>query len=174
MLALSRGRKEGGKVLSNQRARAILHRDLHLFRGIDCATDSFKTSTDVPVSKTLGMLKKECEGFLMLLRPKLYVMFSKDRQKEILQHGDFIEYLRKERRSLRSEDIVKYALHGLQRNVDTLLQMVEEDRHEYYSRHMTTVREALSQHKQPRVMINQKRGLRVNWGFLNKPLEIPE
>jgi hypothetical protein len=118
------------------------------------------------------MLKKECEGFLVLVRPKLYVMFSKDRQKEILQHGDFIEYLRKERRSLRSEDIVKYALHGFQRNWDTLLQMVEENRHEYYSRHMTTIREALRQHKQPRLMINQKRGLHVNWQPLNKPLEI--
>jgi hypothetical protein len=170
--------KAGGMYLPHvgswitSQTRAILHRDLHLFRGVDCATDSFKTSIDVPVSKTLGMLKKECEGFLVLVRPKLYVMFSKDRQKEILQQGDFIEYLRKERRSLRSEDIVKYALHGFQRNWDTLLQMVEENRHEYYSRHMTTIREALRQHKQPRLMINQKRGLHVNWQPLNKPLEI--
>ena len=87
-------------------------------------------------------------------------------------HGDFVKYLQVERRSFRNEDFVKYALHGFQRNVDTLLQMIEENRHEYYSRHMTTIREALRQHKQPRLMINQKRGLNMNWQKLNKPLEI--
>jgi hypothetical protein len=160
-----------GSWITSQ-TRAILHRDLHLFKGIDCATDSFKTPLDLPVSQDIGLIKKECEGFLVLLRPKLYVMFSKNRQKEILQYGDFIEFLKRERRSLRNEDIVKYALHGFQRNTDTLLQMIEENRHEYYSRHMTTIREALRQHKQPRLMITQKRGLNVNWKTLEKPLEI--
>lgn len=172
--------KAGGMYLPHvgswitSQTRAILHRDLHLFQGLDCATDSFKTSQDLPVSQKLGLLKKECEGFLVLLRPKLYVMFSKDRQKEILQYGDFVKYLQVERRSFRSEDFVKYALHGFQRNVDTLLQMIEENRHEYYSRHMTTIREALRQHKQPRLMITQKRGLNMNWQKLNKPLEIQQ
>jgi hypothetical protein len=170
--------KAGGMYLPHvgswitAQTRAILHRDLHLFQGMDCATDSFKTSQDLPVSQNIGLLKKECEGFLLLLRPKLYVIFSKDRQKEILQYGDFIEFLKAERRSLRSEDFVKYALHGFQRNVDTLLQMIAERRHEYFARHMTTIRETLKQHKQPRVMIHQKRGLNVNWQILNKPLEI--
>lgn len=126
------------------------------------------------MSEELGVLKKECEGLLLLLRPKLYVMFSKDRQKEILQHGNFIEYLKAERCSLRSEDIVKYALHGFQRNVDTLLQMIAEGRHEYYSRHMRTIREALKQHNQPRLMITQKGGLHVNWQVLSKSLEIQQ
>jgi hypothetical protein len=158
-----------GSWITSQ-TRAILHRDLHNFQGLDCATDSFKTPLDLPVSEELGMLKKECEGFLLLLRPKLYVMFSKDRQREILQHGDFIDYLKREFGSFSDKDFVKYALHGFQRNIYTLLDMVAQDRHEYYSKHMRTIREALRQQKQPRVMITQKRSLNVNWKALETPL----
>ena len=47
-----------GSWITSQ-TRAFLHRDLHNFRGVDCATDSFKTLKDIRVSKTIGGLKKE-------------------------------------------------------------------------------------------------------------------
>lgn len=166
--------KAGGLYLPHvgswvtSQSRAILHRALHEYQGLDCATDSFKTTLNVPTSQGLGQLKKECEGLLLLLRPKLYVMFSKDRQKEILENGDFHGYLRKEQDSMViGKDIVKFALHGFQRNVYTLLAMVGQDKHEYYVRHMVKIREALKQNIQPRMMVNQKRGLRLNWQELS-------
>lgn len=84
--------------------------------------------------------------------------------------GDFIDYVKKESGSFTSQDFVKYALHGFQRNIYTLLEMVAGDRHEYYSKHMRTIREALRQQKRPRIMVTQKRGLNVNWKALKMPL----
>jgi len=56
--------------------RAELHDALHEYDGIDCATDSFKTKrSDVPTGERLGELDHEYEGMLLLIRPKLYMMF---------------------------------------------------------------------------------------------------
>jgi hypothetical protein len=152
-----------GSWITSQ-CRAILHHDLHLYDGLDCATDSFKTTMNIPTNETLGSLKKENEGMLLLLRPKLYVMFSNDRQKEILSNGDLREYLKKELNSMQiGKDITKYALHGFQGNVYTLLSMIAKGEHEYYVKHMIKIREAIRQKKQPRIMETQKRGLKINW-----------
>jgi hypothetical protein len=152
-----------GSWITSQ-CRAILHHDLHYYEGLDCATDSFKTTMKIPTSENLGSLKMENEGMLLLLRAKLYVMFSIERQKEILEYGDLREYLNKELNSMEiGKDITKYALHGFQRNVYTLLDMIAKDKHEYYVKHMVKIREAIRQKKQPRVMETQKRGLKINW-----------
>jgi hypothetical protein len=43
------------------------------FKRIECATDIFKTSRDVPYTSGLGDFKLESEGLLRLIRPKLNV-----------------------------------------------------------------------------------------------------
>jgi hypothetical protein len=150
-----------GSWITSQ-CRAILHHDLHAYEGLDCATDSFKTTMNIPTNETLGSLKKENEGMLLLLRPKLYVMFSNERQKEILSNGDLREYLKKELNTMQiGKDITKYALHGFQGNVYTLLNMIAKGEHEYYVKHMIKIREAIRQNKQPRTMITQKRTLKI-------------
>ncbi len=152
-----------GSWITSQ-CRAILHRDLHQYQGIDCATDSFKTTVEIPTNHDLGSLKKECEGALLILRTKLYVMFSKQRQHEILNYGDFREYLKKELKTMQiGKDIVKYALHGFQGTVTTLLNLIAENKHDYQVKHMTKIREAIRQRKQPRTMINQQRSVKINW-----------
>ncbi|MGQ9514891.1 MAG: hypothetical protein ACUVTL_07590 [Thermoproteota archaeon] len=50
-----------GSWITSQ-CRAILHRDLHRYQAIDCATDSFKTSQTVATSETLGSLKKNAKA----------------------------------------------------------------------------------------------------------------
>ncbi|MEM3518235.1 MAG: DNA polymerase, partial [Nitrososphaerales archaeon] len=60
--------------------RAKLHEDLHKYQAIDCATDSFKTLREIEEGSKLGDLKLECEGLLLLIRPKLYVIFTKEIQ----------------------------------------------------------------------------------------------
>ncbi|MGQ9514892.1 MAG: hypothetical protein ACUVTL_07595 [Thermoproteota archaeon] len=108
----------------------------------------------------------------MLLRAKLYVMFSIDRQKEILQNGNIKEYLQKELLSLEAgKDIIKFALHGFQGNVYILLSMFANTRYNYSVKNMVKIREALKQHKQARTMITQNRTLKVNWKLLNLPIQ---
>ena len=90
---------------------------------------------EVPTSKVLGGLKKESEGILFLLKPKLYVMFSKERQREILQQGDIREYLKRELNTMEmGKDIVKYASHGFQGDVFTLLNLIAESKYVYSSK----------------------------------------
>jgi hypothetical protein len=152
--------------------RAMLHRDLHRYSGIDCATDSFKTTMSVPTGTELGALKKEVEGLLLLLRPKVYVMFSPKWQNEILQCGNLPAYLAKEMPKMKvgkDEAIIKFALHGFQGNVHTLLEMIAENKFTYEARHMVKIGEAIRQHKQPRVMELQKRTLNVDWQKLSDP-----
>lgn len=67
--------------------RAELHDALHRYNGIDCATDSFKTKrSDVPTGEELGKLGHEYGGMLLLIRPKLYMMFSPQAQEEVFQN----------------------------------------------------------------------------------------
>ena len=143
-------------------ARARLHQDLHRYEAIDCATDSFKTSKTVPEEDVLGGIKLECEGLLLLIRPKVYVMLSKAIQKEVEKHGDLRQYLHGNlQRSLHG--VLKYATHGFSGNLEQLLQLYADQGNEYIIEHMTKIRESIRQQKQPRVMEIQKRRLRVDW-----------
>ena len=42
----------------------------------------------VPEDHRLGELKLESEGLLLLIKPKLYVMFSKEVQTEVQREGN--------------------------------------------------------------------------------------
>jgi hypothetical protein len=147
--------------------RAKLHADLHRYQGIDCATDSFKTQLDVPTGAGLGELKLVCGGLLLLIRPKLYVMFSPRIQEEVRQAGDLREYLRKNRDNLsyseKDGDVTKFALHGFWGTPDQLLRLYAEQGAQYMVQHMTKIRESILQGKNSRVMETQERTLRVKW-----------
>ena len=146
-------------------SRAKLHEDMHRFEAIDCATDSFKTLKDVPTGEDLGDLKFVAEGLLLLVRPKLYVMFSKEIAEKIEQIGDLREYLKTvDIESLRyPEDITKFAHHGFWGNIHQLLELYRDQSNEYLCKHMTRIRESLKQEKNPRVFETQTRGIKVNW-----------
>ena len=145
--------------------RAKLHEDMHKFRAIDCATDSFKTLEDVPTGTGLGDLKFVAGGLLLMIRPKLYVMFSNEVAKRVAETGDLREFLKSvDVNALRyPEDIVKYAHHGFWGNVYQLLELYRDKSNQYFVQHMTKIRESIRQNKNPRVMETQRRSLRVDW-----------
>jgi len=150
--------------------RAKLHQYMHTYKAIDCATDSFKTTLTVPEGDRLGELKLESEGVLLLIKPKLYVMFSKQVQNEVKREGNLREYLRKNLGSLKvDEDIVKFALHGFWGNPKQLLELYVEKGNEYIVEHMVKIKEAIRQGKQPRVMETQRRHLKVDWSKEIRP-----
>lgn len=145
--------------------RAKLHEDMHRYNAIDCATDSFKTLYDVPISHELGGLKPVCQGLLLMIRPKLYVMFSSRTQEKIQQVGNLRAYLKQtEIKSLKNgQDMVKVALHGFWGDFYELLRLYRDKDTRYLIQHMTKIRESIRQKKQPRVMETQHRRLWVNW-----------
>jgi hypothetical protein len=144
--------------------RARLHGDLHRYNGIDCATDSFKTTQEIPERNALGGLKLDCEGLLLLIRRKVYVVFSREVQKEAESLGDLRKYLNQnlERLDL-AEDVVRYATHGFWGTPRQLLELYVEKGNEYSVQHMLKIREAIRQNKQARVMERQLRHIGVNW-----------
>ena len=155
-------------------ARAKLHPDMHTYKAIDCATDSFKTAMSVPESQGLGELKLESEGLLLLIKPKLYVMFSKKVQTELEKYGNLREYLKKNLNSITvGDEIVKFALHGFWGDAKQLLELYVEKGNEYIVEHMVKIKEAIRQGKQPRVMETQIRHLKVDWSKEIRPCGLP-
>jgi hypothetical protein len=143
-------------------ARARLHQDLHRYEAIDCATDSFKTVHIAPEDGALGGLKRECRGLLLLVRPKVYVMFDERIQDDVERCGDLREYLRGNMQQA-LQGVQRYAMHGFWGNLEQLLELYARKDNEYIAEHMTKIRESIRQQKQPRVMETQKRGLHVDW-----------
>lgn len=156
--------------------RAKLYKDLHRYKAIDCATDSFKTKRkDIPTGSGLGELKHEHHGLLLLIRPKLYVMFSEEIQKEVLGEfaGNLREWLRKNLDQIEGHlkanpqntwnFFPKYALHGFCGSVIELLKLYRDKSNEYLAKHMTRIREAIRQNKRARVMETRPRRLGINW-----------
>jgi len=144
--------------------RAKLHRDLHRYDAIDCATDSFKTSERIEENHELGGLKLDCSGLLLLIRPKLYVMFSPEIQKKAESLGDLRQYLKQNIEGLDlTKDIVRYATHGFWGLLRQLLELYVEKGNDYIVQHMVKIREAIKQNKRPRIMETQTRHIGVNW-----------
>lgn len=144
--------------------RAKLHEDLHKHEAIDCATDSFKTFDEIKPGKGLGELKQVAKGLLLMVRPKMYIMFSDEVQNEVLEVGDLRRYLDKNLGFLEiGKDIMKCAQHGFQGSPFDLLKLYRDKSNEYPTKHMTKIKESIRQRKQPRVMETQKRKLKINW-----------
>ena len=144
--------------------RARLHSDLHRYNAIDCATDSFKITQEIPESNALGGLKLDCEGLLLLIRPKVYAIFSREVQKEAESHGDLRQYLKQnlERLDL-AEDVVRYATHGFWGTPRQLLELYVEKGNGSTVHHMLKIRVAIRRSKQARVMESQLRHIGINW-----------
>lgn len=104
----------------------------------------------------------ECVGLLLLVRQKVYVMFSKKVQDGVESRGDLREYLH-DNLSEALNGAVKYATHGFWGSLEQLLQLYADKGSEYVIQHMTKIRESVRQQKQARVMETQKRRLRVDW-----------
>jgi hypothetical protein len=144
--------------------RAKLHRNLHRHNAIDCATDSFKTRETVRESGNLGELKLDCEGLLLLVRPKVYIVFNESIQKEAESFGNLREYLKRNLDRLNmTDDIIRCATHGFWGTPRQLLELYVEKGNEYVVQHMVKIREAIRQRKQARVMENQVRHIGINW-----------
>jgi len=146
--------------------RAILHQNLHQYEALDCATDSFKTTKTVLEGEKLGDLKLVCEGLLLLIKPKLYVMFSKETQKEIMNYGSLREWLQKNLETIdiwNDNRIVKYALHGFWGNIKQLLELYRDEKHNYTTKHMTRIKESIKQNKYPRIMETLQKEIHVDW-----------
>jgi RNA binding exosome subunit len=101
-------------------------------------------------------------------------MFSETVQREVEAEGNLRGYLKKNLDALKpNEDIEKYALHGFWGSVEQLLELYVEKGNEYLVQHMTKIREAIRQHKQPRVMETLKRHIKVDWECEVKPCGYP-
>ena len=74
----------------------------------------------------------------------------------------------------KDKDIVKFATHGFWGKPSRLLEMVANGEYYYEVKRMRKIREALRQHKNPRVMFTQKRALMMNWSRLDSVFEIAE
>ena len=152
--------------------RAILHRYLHKYQALDCSTDSFKTFYTIKTGIKLGDLKLVHEndipldGMLLVFRPKLYVFFSKEVQNHVIEDykGDLRLFLKENLGSLETgKDILHYALHGFRGNVYDLLRLYQQRKNDYFFMHMTKMKEAIRQRKQPRVMEKRKGKIGVDW-----------
>ena len=110
-------------------------------------------------------MKLECEGLLFLIQPKMYVMFSTEIQKEVIQKGDLREWLKTiDIRKLENpKDLVHFALHSFWGNVHDILELYRDKKNLYSCKHMMKTREAIRQRKQARVMVDLTRKTNIDW-----------
>ena len=108
----------GAWITSTCRTR--LHQLLHQYQAIDCATDSFKTVHKAKEGKKLGELKLEAEGLLLLIRPKLYIMFPKNLQLEVFEkyNGNLRKFLKQ---NLQKRELQKDACMHSPFNTDCII-----------------------------------------------------
>jgi len=107
---------------------------------------------------------RDCEGLLLLIRPKAYMMFSPEIEREAESFSDLRQYLKQNLERLDpSKDIVRYATHGFWGTPKQLLELYIEKGNEYVVQHMVKTREAIRQNKQARVMEAQTRHIGVDW-----------
>jgi hypothetical protein len=120
----------------------------------------------VPEGQKLGDLKLVCEGLLLLIKPKLYVIFSKETQEEVMNCGSLREWLQENLETINvwnDKRITKYALHGFWGNVKQLLELYRDKNHCYTTKHMTKIKESLKQNKYPRIMETLQKQIHVDW-----------
>jgi hypothetical protein len=145
-------------------ARAQLHSDLHEYDGLMCATDSILTTREAKTGDGLGDLKLECEGLGLVMRPKMYFIFSKEIQERVMEEGSLRSYLEAHLDELEvGRDIVKFATHGFWGSPHQLLELYVNEETDYFTKHMNKIRESLKQHKTPRIMEDIKRSIAINW-----------
>jgi hypothetical protein len=123
--------------------RSYIHDIEHTFGAIHTATDGIFAPNSKGLAKTLtnfnrgrktdeglGSLKLEASGDLLLLRNKLYILYS-DTDGKISS------------KFFKNKNIVKYALHGFQSSVYTLEELVASNRRRYETTRPNQLRESL-------------------------------
>jgi hypothetical protein len=121
--------------------RSEMHQHEHKYKALHTATDSVFTQSKGPFPKATGALgnfQKDCEGDLLLIRNKLYILYGKESEKTFAS------------KAFSGKHIVKYAKHGFQGSVYDLERLVATNRRKYTANHVNQLRESL------------KRGLQVN------------
>lgn len=103
------------------------------------ATDSIKTTQDLPSSNNLGGLKLEVSGRCYLFRNKLYLHFARGFD---CGHKEGVDGI-----SEKGQHLCKVGLHGFKGNVKELYQrrfeLIEKGFIDYEYDHMTTLREGV-------------------------------
>lgn len=110
--------------------RARIHQLEHKYKALHTATDGiFTQSKKLPREKGLGAAAVEAQGELLLVRNKLYILYSKD--------GDIASAAFKGKR------IAKFALHGFLGKVHDLEKLVATGRRKYTASRMNKLRESM-------------------------------
>ncbi len=122
--------------------RSKLHDLEHKYQSIHTSTDSIFTKKVANIGNELGDLKLENEGELLLVRNKLYVHYDKKKK------------------------INKYALHGFQSTIDTLLKLHKNKRNDYKISRMVRLKESFKNKNlklKPLMFHDFDKTLNVNW-----------
>ena len=151
--------------------RGYAHTIEHACSSFHTATDSFMTRRKdfdgvFPGVDGLGAVKKECEGDVLLLRGKVYVIF--DKVDPSCYHKFHLEG-----ESLSCQycgaNILKYATHGFFGSVQMLMNMWKGQSQQYVVTRMMRLKEA-KKRKDPDVLPfvfhKQRRSLNVDWSKL--------
>jgi hypothetical protein len=121
--------------------RARIHQLEHEYKALHTATDGiFTLSARAPKAKAkaLGEPGRDCEGDLLLVRNKLYIVYGKETA-DTMPSRAFV-----------GKHIAKYALHGFQGDVFALERLVATNKRKYKANHVNQLKESI------------KRGLQVN------------
>jgi hypothetical protein len=149
--------------------RGYVHTIEHACHSLHTATDSFMTLRQdfdgvFPGVNGLGAVKKECEGDVLIMRGKVYVIFDK-----LDPHCYHQFHLVKDdvlQCQYCGAKILKYATHGFFGSVQMLLNMWKGQNQNYVVTRMMRLKEA-KKRKDPDVLpfvfSKQRRSLNVDW-----------
>lgn len=151
--------------------RGYAHTIEHACSSFHTATDSFMTQRAdfdgvFPGIDGLGTVKKECEGDVLLLRGKMYVIFDKVDPlcyHHFVSSGDTLQCEQCQAK------ILKYATHGFFGSLQMLMNMWKGNNKHYQVTRMMRLKEA-QRRKDPDILpfvfSSQRRSLNVDWSQL--------
>lgn len=152
--------------------RAYVHRIEHVCQSLHTSTDAFITkhndlSKHFPGYEGLGSVLKEYQGDVLLVRPKVYVIFDKLRvschHKFDINEKDVVYCL------YCGATVLKAATHGFFGSIQMLLNMWKGEQTNYIVKRMVRLKEAKRSRDMdmlPFVFSNQRRSINVDWSQL--------
>lgn len=152
--------------------RGYAHTIEHACSSLHTATDSFMTLRQdfdgvFPGVNGLGGVVKECQGDVLIVRGKVYVIF--DKINPLCQHRFTVSEEDKIQCVECGGIVLKYATHGFSGSVQMLLNMWKGQNTNYIVKRMMRLKEA-AKRKDPEVLpfvfSNQRRSLNVDWSKL--------
>lgn len=151
--------------------RGYAHTIEHACQSFHTATDSFMTRrTDFdgvfPGVNGLGAVQQECDGDVLLIRGKVYVIFDKVDPSCYHRFVLFEDQLQCETCEAK---IIKYATHGFFGSIQMLMNMWRGNKTDYKITRMMRLKEA-KRRKDPEILpfvfSQQRRSLSVDWSQL--------